>query len=386
MKPNFQLTKVALAALALFSAGLASAPSYGEEATDKGITPEHASPGFTGTVYTMSNAAGGNAVLMFNRAANGSLTPAQSFPTGGLGTGAGLGNGHGLVLSDDGRWLLVVNAGSDELSLFAVGRNGLQLTSTVTSGGTHPISVTVDDDLVYVLNGGSENIAGFHISHNGRLKPLADSVRPLGGTGNGPAEISFSPDGRNLVITEKASNQLVVFPVATDGMPAQLPNIVPSAGQTPFGFAFAGRSELLVADAAGGAAGASAVSSYRLARNGILTVIDRAVPTYLTAACWIAVAPNQRYAYTADTPASTISGFHVGQKGGLTLLNANGVTASPGAGSRPIDLAFSQDGRFLYSLNSGNQTISTFRVNGQGALAPVATVGIPAGANGLAAR
>ena len=143
----------------------------------------------------------------------------------------------------------------------------------------------------------------------------------------------------------------------------------------------------MVADAAGGAAGASSVSSYRLARDGVLTVLGSAVPTNQTAACWIEVAPNRHYAYTADTPSSNISGFRVGTKGGLTLLDANGITASPCDGSRPIDLAFSQDGRFLYSLNSGSHTISAFQVNGQGALTPVATVdGIPTAANGLVVR
>ena len=377
MKPNFQLTKVAFAALALFGTGMLPTPGYGGNAT--------------GSVYTMSNAAGGNAVLMFPRATDGSLMPAQSVPTGGLGTGAGLGNGHGLVLSEDGLWLLVVNAGSSDVSLFAVGRNGLQLTGKPTpSGGTQPISVTVDDGLVYVLNAGSENIAGFQISgSSAQLTALASSVRPLGGTGNGPAEISFSPDGRNLVVTEKATNQLVVFPVAADGTPAQSPEVVPSSGTTPFGFDFAGRHELLVANAAGGAAGASSVSAYQIARNGNLTVTGSAVPTELTAACWLAVAPNQIYAYTADTPASTITGFLVGPRGSLTLLNGNGVTASPGSGSKPIDLAFSQDGQFIYSLNSGSNTISAFQVDGQGVLTPVTTgvtQTIPTGANGLAVQ
>ena len=123
-------------------------------------------------------------------------------------------------------------------------------------------------------------------------------------------------------------NQLAVFPVAADGTPAQSPEVVPSSGTTPYGFDFAGRHELLVANAAGGAAGASSVSAYQIARNGNLTAIGSAVPTTVTAACWLAVAPNQIYAYTTDTPASTITGFLVGPNGGLTLLNGNGVTAT----------------------------------------------------------
>src|SRR5207248_7379662 len=66
-----------------------------------------------GAVYVMSNAPAGNAVLAFDRAANGALSPAGSYATGGNGTGAGLGSQGALVLSADGRWLLAVNAGSN---------------------------------------------------------------------------------------------------------------------------------------------------------------------------------------------------------------------------------------------------------------------------------
>ncbi len=53
-----------------------------------------ASPAFAasdpvGAVYTQTNAAAGNAVLAFDRASDGSLTPAGSYPTGDLGTGTG---------------------------------------------------------------------------------------------------------------------------------------------------------------------------------------------------------------------------------------------------------------------------------------------------------
>jgi hypothetical protein len=50
-------------------------------------------------------------------------------------------------------------------------------------------------------------------------------------------------------------------------------------------------------------------------------------------------------------------------------------------------MALSRDSRFLFSLNSGNGTISAFRINPKGALMAIPGLsGIPAGANGLAAR
>jgi len=53
---------------------------------------------FAGSVYTMTNSAEGNEVLVFSRSADGSLTPAGAFATGGFGTGGGLGNQSGVIL------------------------------------------------------------------------------------------------------------------------------------------------------------------------------------------------------------------------------------------------------------------------------------------------
>jgi len=121
---------------------------------------------FPGAVYTMSNGAGGNEILVFRRGANGMLTPAESVPTGGLGTGAGLGNQGAIVLSGDNQWLYAVNAGSNEISVFAVDPAGLTLIETVPSGGELPISLTVDRKLLSVLHaggriGGVDSITGF---------------------------------------------------------------------------------------------------------------------------------------------------------------------------------------------------------------------------------
>src|SRR3954470_21179964 len=53
-----------------------------------------------GAVYTMTNAASGNAVVMFNRSANGTLHEAGTFNTGGMGSGDALGSQGSLVLSE----------------------------------------------------------------------------------------------------------------------------------------------------------------------------------------------------------------------------------------------------------------------------------------------
>ena len=67
-------------------------------------------------VFTLGNQPGGNAVLAYDRSAGGTLTPAGSYPTGGNGTGAGLGSQGSVALTAHGHRLFAVNAGSNSIS------------------------------------------------------------------------------------------------------------------------------------------------------------------------------------------------------------------------------------------------------------------------------
>jgi 6-phosphogluconolactonase len=340
-----------------------------------------------GALFTMDNAAGGNHVLAYSRAADGSLSFLGEFATGGIGTGDGLGNQGALILSRSGHWLFACNAGSDEISVFRVTPQGLQLTNKVGSGGRRPISLTLHRNLLYVLNAGglvgdADNVTAF-LFFDGELSPIAGSTRPLSAANTDPAQINFSPDGNVLVVTEKATNIIDTYSVNDDGVIEEHQQFA-SIGQTPFGFAFR-RDVLIVSEAFGGAADASAVSSYELADDGGVQVISPSVPTTETAACWIVVTRNGRFAYASNTGSGTISGYRVVRNGTLHLLNDDGVTGTTGPG--PIDLAMSRNSRYLYSLNSGDGTISAFRVNANGSLGALPGVGgIPAGANGLAVQ
>jgi 6-phosphogluconolactonase len=336
-------------------------------------------------VYTLSNSTSDNEVIMFNRDATGSLSPAGSFSTGGTGTGSGLGSQGAVVLSNG--FLFAVNAGSDEVSVLKVGANGLTLTDNVSSGGTMPISLTVHDDLLYVLNaGGNGNITGFRISRDGQLTPIAGSTQSLSGAGVAPAQIEFNPWGNVLVVTEKGTNLIDTYVVGSDGV-AGSPNTQASAGDTPFGFEFDKRGHLIVSDAFGGGANAGAMSSYNVSTGGI-SLITGPVANAQTAPCWVVVTKNGKFTYTSNTGTHNISGYYVGQDGSLTLFNDGGNTGSTGAGSNPIDMAVSNDSQYLYSLNAGNQTISIFRIdNGHGGLSSVQTIsGLPARSAGLAAN
>jgi 6-phosphogluconolactonase len=333
-------------------------------------------------VYTLSNSSTGNAVLAYSHTAPGALSPLGlgSYPTGGLGTGANLGSQGAIVLSRNGKRLFAVNAGSNTVSMFAVAADGtLQWKATQYSGGTSPISLTVDDQTLYVLNaGGTPNISGFSITGKS-LYPIAGSTRPLGLGDAGPAEVAFSPNGRALVVTNKASSTIDTYLVGAGELTTG-PFVSISAGGTPFGFAFDRKGNVLVSEAAGSA------SSYSVAAGGALTTISAAVTTNQGAPCWLVTTPDGHFAYTANAGTGTISGFSVSSKGALALLDSSGATATIGAGSHPLDETVSSDGSTFFDLVDGFHQLEAFQLTPAGGLTADATLsGLPAGAVGLAA-
>jgi 6-phosphogluconolactonase (cycloisomerase 2 family) len=299
-------------------------------------------PGAAGAVYILSNEASGNAVLLLPRSGNGQLGAPVSFATGGLGTGGGLGNQGALAESENGRWLYAVNPGSDEISAFEVGVGELLHLGNVSSGGDQPISLALRGDVLYVLNDGvNPNVTGFHIRKSGTLSPIAGSSRALSVAVPDAAQIGISPDGRHLVVTEKATNTIVSWDLLASDLLANR-TLTTSASATPFGFAFDKRGTLIASEAIGGMPNASVVSSYRPGTAG-WTVISPSVSGGQTAACWVAVTPNGRFAYATNTGSGSVTGFSIGHDGSLDLLNASGVTGMTGA--TPIDVAISHNGQ-----------------------------------------
>ena len=334
-------------------------------------------------LYTMSNAdaaQGGNAILAF-RAQSDYVIPFASFATGGDGTGSALGSQGALALADSGQRLLAVNAASDTVSAFAVDEAGdLRLINTASSGGTDPISVTVWGQLVEVLNAGSNSVSGLWLGDRG-LRPLsaADATASLSAGAISPEQVSFTPDGSRLVVTEKGSSTIDTFTVAADG---RLGAAVTTAatGAAPYGFGFDRSGDVVVSDAAGGPAGTSAVTTYRIEGDGMLAPISD-VADGQDAACWLIVNAAGNRAYTANAASGTISSYDVGALGHLTLRASVAATT----GGHPVDLAIS--GSTLYDLVSPQGEIATAPIYPGGDLgtATLPVTGLPASATGLVA-
>jgi 6-phosphogluconolactonase len=335
-------------------------------------------------VYVQTNDASENEVVAFSRAEDGTLAPLGRYVTGGKGTGEPhLASAGSVVLSDDGQWLLVVNAGSDDLSLFAVQPDGLRLAGQAGTGGTTPTSVTVRGTLVYVLNNGSPNISAFSLM-DGKLTVLPDSVRPLSAPDADPAQLSFTADGGELIATERGTNSVSSYLVDERGY-AEGPATTKSSGQTPYGFDFTSDGSLVVSEAFGGAKGAAAASSYAVSGAGELKVISGSVGDTRSEVCWVVVTDDDRFAYVTNFGDGTVSSYDIAADRSLKLRDP--VAGSTGRDQKGLrDEATSGDGRYLYAIDPDAQKLFGWAVGPDGQLTPAGeSGGIPATVAGLAA-
>ena len=338
-------------------------------------------------VFVQSNQPGGNQILVFHRAGDGQLAPAGTYATGGLGGAAlpGTQSDHlasqgSLVFSRRHRLLIAVNAGSDTVSTFRVQGDRLELESVVSSGGQFPASVGVHGDIAYVLNsGGTGIVQGFRVGPDG-LTPIAGSARSLGLANTvppnflmSPGQVGFTPDGRQLLVTTKASTSSIdVFQVGNDGRLSATPVVNPSATPVPFAFTFGPGGRLVSGEAA-----TSSVTTYRIDPGGTLADPKSATDGQ-AALCWIQRVHG--FYFVSNTASNDLSSFTVNPSGQPSLLNAVAATTNAG----PIDLAAS--GGFLYAETWLAGTVDEFSVAGNGSLIPLGSVtGLPSGIEGIAA-
>lgn len=359
--------------LAAGAATLDRSNAQGQDQDDDGDA------GPPGAVYTLTNAASGNAVIAFRRATDGSLTRIGTFPTGGNGTGGTIDplvSQYAVILDDDHHSLFAVDAASNQVTSFHVEGNGtLKRTGSVSSNGVRPISLAAHGSLLYVLNTGDNTVSGYLVKGNTQVTPLPQSTRSLAAAAAGAAAIRFTPDGRHVVVSERVSNRLEVFPVQLDGRLGD-PVVSPAHGGASFGFDVTRFNQPIVSETQG------ALTSYAMSASGALTPITASISTGGAAACWVTITSNGRFAYTTNAGSNFVAGFAVDNAGHLTALNPGGKTGDVGVGATPIDLDHVGT-RFLYMLEAGRGTIGAFVIHPDGSLTALADTPVGAGSSGL---
>jgi 6-phosphogluconolactonase len=324
-----------------------------------------------GHVFVDDNTAGTNTIAAFDRRADGTLSPIPGSPfrTGGAGSGSGLTSQGAIQTSADGRFVIAVDAGSDQLSVLRIADDGTLRRvrgGTVASGGRLPVSVAVHGDLVYVANAadGGSNYTGFRLRPTGVLQPIAGSTVSLP-DGSQPGDVLFNRDGTRLVGTRINSSLIDSFTVAGDGRLTAAPGSpFPAQGIGPFGSEFSptNASQLFVSNAHDGA-GAGTVSAFNDSATGVLTSIGTSpFANGQTASCWVEISHDGRFLFAVNTASGTISRYAIATDGSLTLLGNTPVAATGGVGA--VDARLTPEGRTLYVNESRIASLGIFAVDG----------------------
>ncbi|MBB5132305.1 6-phosphogluconolactonase (cycloisomerase 2 family) [Thermocatellispora tengchongensis] len=393
----------------------------GQVATvENGVRPAGDADLREGAVFLQSNDPVANEVVAFAREADGTLSEVGRYATGGQGTGSFEDSAQGIVLGtadgeaspiqniDQADLLFVTNAGSGTISVFRVLGGGLELVGQTPSGGKRPVSLTVNNGLLYVLNSGEEDrrlivgpttalencghgdapsVTGFRVTPDGALQAIENSTRQLSGRGrSGCSQVSFTPDGRTLVVSERIASlpgqsrqnkgALVTFDVRYDGTLGRKQLNDPS-GVGPFGFNFTRDGKLIVSEQNGALAnpGGGNAAAYEINGDRTLRSINGSVANRQTDSCWVAITRDQRLVFVSSPfDGGIISSYRLGRDGALTL--AQEVASAPDGKDRKndripegaTDLSLSRDGGFLYQLNSFNGSLWVFKVNSNGLL------------------
>src|SRR5215204_795306 len=317
----------------------------------------------SGAVYVQTNAAP-NEVIAFRRAADGSLDRIGSVATGGDGDGLPHLQSQGsVVLTGDGN-LLVTNAASDDLSVFSVASDGsIELRDRVHTGAT-PRSVAEHDGLVVVLNTGQPGLASFRL-HSDGIEPEAGGDQALEAGDADPAQVTFSPDGSMVMVTQRGTDSIVTYEVSADGTFGASREIS-SEGPTPYGFAFTSGGTLVVTEAFRAEKGAAAASSYAIV-DGSLVPRTSSVGNGRSEICWAVITPDDRFAFTTNFADGAVSRFAISDDGSLSLEDAAaGIAVDGMPGLR--DEALSGDGGFLYAIEADDRRIYGWSVDVEGSL------------------
>jgi hypothetical protein len=355
-----------------------------------------ASSDVVGQLYVNDNTSGVNTVAGFDRHADGSLTPiaGSPFAVGGSGTGHANASQGSLQLSADGRYLLAVDAGSNQISVLRIKPNGsLQSAqgSPFASNGVNPVSIAVSGKLVYVANQGpgtnpgDTNYTGFTLNAGGHLSPLPGSTVPLAGDTK-PGDVLFNNDGTRLVGTQIATSAIDSFAVGSDGLltpasgsPFDAQSFNPPQGYGQLGSEFSPTDPrlLIVSDAhtAGGGGAPGLVSSLTDSTDGTLTpVAGSPVSNDGTASCWVEISHDGAFLFAVNTGSATISSYSIASNGALHFLQS---TSAGQIGNGAEDARLSPDGSTLWVVAAGSDLVTGFSVDG-GTLTPLSSAPGPA--------
>src|SRR5580700_7637149 len=380
-----------------------------------------------------------NAIIHYQRSANGALAEVERVATGGAGSGElspiyhinrpndfeGAGS---VVLTPDRRFLFATNAGHNSVSSFAVDKEGrltlvdVKQTGNTQSGGAKSLAYAASSRTLFVVHTfGPDHLRLMSVDGEGKLTPRPErySVNTMDWPNRLPTMTVLSPDGKFLfvgttfdelpsrknpdgslilwiphkdgalhVIASNAPDPdgIVVFPVGGDGALGE-PSFYDARGASPFYIAFLhNRPDTFVV----GYAVSNGVSIGKVDAKGKITVsapvtldTSAGLPSEL---CWLAVSPDDRLVFTTNFGYSDMSSYRI-DGNVLSIAKDPASPKVPGDGtfraidgvvsSGPSDSWISPDGAYLYQIYGNASKLVGYATKPDGSLEEITSVTIP---------
>ena len=321
-----------------------------------------------GYTYVDDNTTPANTIAGFDRHADGSLSPipGSPFPAGGMGLGSGLASQGAIQVTSDGRYLLAVDAGSNQVSVLRITEDGVPVLvgQPVSSGGITPVSIAVSwTGLVYVANqgNGGSGYSGFRLHFDGGLTPVPGSTVTVP-DGSGVGDVFFNTFGNFLVGTRTGTSLIDSFVVLPGGRLLKAPGSPftgQGLGQLGAEFSPTRPWQLFVSNAHNGA-GLGTVSAYNDIFGQLSPIGASPYADGQTAPCWVEISHDGKYLFTVNTGSGNISSYSINPDGSLVLLGSTHYHRGRRRHRRPaVPRRQVPAGRWR-----GHNFVSVFAVNG----------------------
>jgi len=271
-------------------------------------------------VYTQN--AGANTISVFNRLANGQLTPISPAASATVAVAA---SPRQSVVSPDGRFVYVTSYSGNAISQFSAGQGG-DLTplspATLTASAVYKLAIAPNGRSLYATGYGCSCIYQYAIGATGALTALSPATVPAGALMNG---ITVSPSGSYAYAVSESDGKVYQYSIGSSGALTALSPASVLVGGTPVG---------------------------------------------------LTIAPSGAYAYVASNSGNAIGQLSVGGGGQLTALSPASV--SSGAGTGPNAIAINSAGTALYATLGSSAQVLQYTIGAGGLLTAKAPSGVAA--------
>jgi 6-phosphogluconolactonase len=295
---------------------------------------------------------------------------------------------HSVVVHPNGQFLYVANPGQDEndISLFSIAGNGVLTEvfprASVAPLGSEPETLIIDPsgDYLYVMNAASENISVFSISANGSgcpggkkspgcLTQIAGSPFPIQLS---PLNMVLAPSGDFLYVGATYTNlesTIEVFSV-NKGVLKTI-GLFPTDGLNPYALAIDPAGKYLYV----GNTSSNSITIFNIQSSGALTQVPGSpIADIYNGPIAMTLDPKGEFLYVANQASNNVAVFSITSTTGLPIgLTTSTTTFAFATLADPSFLAFDPNGGHLFVGGQGSSGgIESFQVT-DGNLNPVFT-------------